>query len=107
MNHSITATNSITLTIGPNGESIMSSGDTWYRLLGAVCDVFLANDITFQEFNEQVENWAIDYRGGVTFQREFNCPAATQLMRLMILTCDEPDFTDDERRMRLRELMGR
>src|SRR5690242_158217 len=107
-----TASHTLTLRPHPLGDewgTVMSSTDPWYRYLRAVAELFLAGEIDVSRM-QMME---------VGHARDADCPAARQLRNFLSLTwmepkcahdfykgCDCPELTDDDRRARLRELMG-
>lgn len=108
-----------TITILPNGETVMSSNDPLYRFLRAAAELFIAGEIDIEELQDIESRWSTVYKPGVgSFMREIACPAARKILGSIALAWMEPDCLCDiyrekpcgclpmDRRERLRELIG-
>lgn len=122
----ITGSDSTTVRIAPDGTTVVEHGCAWCRLFRAIADLFLAGEIDIDEFSNEEGHWSTVFRGGRAYRREIACPIAGRLLNAMALTwmepgcacdplrdpryidptCKHPEPTDDDRRERLRELMG-
>jgi hypothetical protein len=110
-----TTGSSLTCVIRDDGRVVsMTSTDPWYRLIRAFADLFLAGAITGEELQIQEIAWAQDRHDG-----RITDPAALDVLGALGLTwmepccphdpyvgCACPPLTDDDRRARLREMIG-
>jgi hypothetical protein len=111
-----TGTSSATVTVLPNGEAYLSSGDPWYRLFRALADLYLDGEIDADDLYSDIIGWIgngprLDY-----LQEHY--PAAKALEGKIALAMIEPGCPCDpyretpceceplDRRARLRELIG-
>lgn len=105
-----------TITILPNGETVLSGNDQWYRLFRSLADLYLAGEIELDELADQSTHW-IGSGPQLDYLKE-HYPAAKFLEGAIALTWMEPDCLCDiyrekpcgcppmDRRERLRELIG-
>ena len=115
MTIAVNSTNSVTLHVLPNGESVMSSNDLWYRLFRAFADLYLAGEIDADTLDGEITSWSMT---ADRKSRQFACPAATQIVGRITLAMVEPDCPCDpyretacscppaDRRQRLLDLIG-
>lgn len=81
-----------------DGRIVQTCGCAWDRLFRAQADLLISGQIEFDD--SMLDRLQLS-------DNPTDCPSANQAARMIILAHDEPRRSDDERRMRLRELMDR
>ena len=95
---SMTIGNPACVLVTDGSRVIQTCGCAWDRLFRAQADLLISGQIEFDD--SMLDRLQLS-------DRPTGCPSANQAARMIILAHDEPRHSDDERRTRLRELMGR